>query len=327
MRAGHPWCEYGRAAPPASLSSGVSRPPMIALLNKWLRKTELKDERKTSRHLRLWDQTLELVERSTVGPQYKDTTHWKARLRDLDPDQVRLESYSAGGPHVAIYTRFFREVVALRSWSSTCGYKQDSNRVHITFPVRKSLSKRELNALKEELGALQAGRPPASRSPGNLDVAHLRRRVKELKELIESLTNNLDFSAHAGAGVVEQDVSIGTDTLQLTLRQLRKHSPDSPGSRITSVVPLHFLTREIYLRVDHPNPNPGALGRGIPPARICSQCDHMRIRQHFVNPDKEFEHECYCEDIFVPTLEDVVLFGKALEELIAAARELQFHGS
>jgi predicted RNase H-like HicB family nuclease len=52
----------------------------------------------------------------------------------------------------------------------------------------------------------------------------------------------------------------------------------------------------------------------------------MPIRQHFVNPDKEFEHECYWEEVFVSTLEDVVLFGKTLQELIAAARELQFHG-
>jgi hypothetical protein len=162
--------------------------------------------------------------------------------------------------------------------------------------------------------------------PGDFDADSLRRRVNELKGVIESLTNNVDFGVHAAAGVVEQDLSVGVNTLELTLRQLRKYSADSAGSRITTVVPLWLLTREIYLPEAGTNPNPGAMGRGLPPARLCAQCDHMPIQQHLVNPDKEFDHECYCEEVFVRTLEDVVLFGRAMQALIASARELQFHG-
>jgi len=300
---------------------------MSTLLNEWLRKSELEDERETCRQLRLWEgQALELVERTTAGAQYKDTCHQKVRLRDLDPNHVRLEIHSDDRPYLAIYTKFLREVVAHRSWSSTCGYHRFKNFVCITFPIRKNLLKRELSALKVELMALRARPAPVPDPPDVVDVPRLRRRVKELKSAIEKLTNNVDFSAHAGAGVVEQSLSICENAFNLTLRQLRKYSADSPRSRITTVVPLYLLKRDNLL-ADGPNPNPGAMGRGIPPAHICVQCDHLRIRQHFVNPDKEFEHECYCEDVFVPTLEDVVLFGRALHELIAAARELQFYDS
>ncbi|MEQ1936415.1 MAG: hypothetical protein ABL962_21385, partial [Fimbriimonadaceae bacterium] len=242
------------------------------------------------------------------------------------PNHIRLENRSDDRLYLAIYTQFLREVVALRSWSSTCGYHRFKNVVSINFPVRKSLTEKKLSALKEELGALQARLSPAPDPSDSVDVPRLRRRVKKLKDVIEKLANNVDFSPHAGAGVVEQSLFICENSFNLKLWQLRKYSADSQGSRITTVVPLHLLKRDNLL-ADGPNPNPGAMGRGIPPAHICAQCDHMRIRQHFVNPDKEFEHECYCEDVFVPTLEDVVLFGRALHELIAAARELQFHGS
>ncbi len=271
---------------------------MIAFLDKWLRKDESTGRHRTSRHFRLWDgKALELVERSTGIAEYKDTSHWKVRLRDLDPDHVRLESYGGHRRYITIYTKFFREVVAVRSWSSTCGYKRETNRVYIMFPVRKSPTKGELNALKAKLRALQARQAPAPQPPGGLDVAHLRRRVKELKGVIEGLANDVDFSAHAGAGVVEQDLSVCVNTLKVTLRQLRKYSASTPGSRITTVVPLYLLSRETYRGVDRPNPNPGAMARGIPPARICAQCDHMPIRQHFVNPDKEFDHECYWDEV------------------------------
>ena len=297
---------------------------MSTFLDKWLRKSESE----TCRQLRLWEgQALELVERSASAQhKYKHAWHRKVRLRDLDPNHIRLENHSDDRLYLFIYTKFLREVATVRSWASTCGYNRFKNVVYMPFPVQKSLTEKKLSAIKEELQALQARLSPAPYPSDGVDVPGLRRRVKELKDVLEKLANNVDFGPHAGAGVVEQNLSICENTFNLKLWQLRKYRADSQGSRITTVVPLHLLTRDNLL-ADGPNPNPGAMERGIPPARIHPQCDHMQIRQHFVNPDKEFEHECYSENIFVPTLEDVVLFGRALHELIGAARELQFQGS
>src|ERR1044071_151359 len=99
---------------------------MSTFLDKWLRKSESEDELETCRQLRLWEgQAMELVER-TAAPQhkYKHAWHHKVRLRDLDPNHIRLKDRSDDQPYLTIYTKFLREVVAVRSWASTCGYRR-----------------------------------------------------------------------------------------------------------------------------------------------------------------------------------------------------------
>jgi len=307
----------------------VTKAQIIELLEMILRSEETDEEMpewRLSRKLRLsTNGTIEIVERNMHGNRSGDICHRKVSVFELDPSLIEIADYDADRPYLTIPTKFLRERIIQRSYSVN-GYARTSPVSEFYVPLRRVPTEDELQRLVGAIAAFQRSASIVSLSA--TDIQAMEQRAKHFKEFLERLANSVDFTPLGGGGFFKQKLSIDLGTMTLELREFRRYSVNVEGREVTSRIPLYALDRRNYLLVSGPNPNPGAMGRGVPPVHIKALTRRVPIKQHFEAGDgfEAFDRDSnHLEEIYVSTLDDVVAFGKALSELIFLAREFGFH--